>query len=117
MSPIRISPEKEVYISIDPEGLRQTEPTTESRIVREEVFVLPCGKKDDYIVQVEGFSHAPGGIIETERLTPGHTKDNITLTTLEDPELSGELGVTAVAIDGVLYEAMNVERKTMGERR
>ena len=109
MSPIRISPEKEVYMSIDPEGLRQTEPTTESRIVREEVFVLPCGKKQDYIVRVDGFSNAPGGIVETERLTSGHTKDDITLTTPEDPELSGELGVTAVIIDGVLYEATNKE--------
>ncbi len=44
MSPIRISPEIEVYISTDPETLTQTEPTTESRIVGEEVFVLPCGK-------------------------------------------------------------------------
>ena len=87
MSPIRIFPEIEVYISTDPEMLSQTEPTTESRVVGEEVFILPCGKKEDYIVRVEGFSNAPGGIVETERLTAGHTKDDITLTTPEDPEL------------------------------
>ena len=116
MSPIRISPEIEVYISTDPETLCQTEPTTESKVVGEEVFVLPCGKNQDYIVRVEGFSNAPGGMVETERLTSGHTKDDITLTTPEDPELSGELGVTAITIDGVLYEAMNVERKTRDER-
>ncbi len=109
MSPIRISPEREVYISTDLETLSQTEPTTESRVVREEVFVLPCGKNQDYIVRVDGFSHAPGGMVETERLTSRHTKDKITLTTLDDPELSGELGVTAITIDGVLYEAINVE--------
>lgn len=116
MTPIRISPEIEVYISTDPETLGQTEPTTESRVVGEEVFVLPCGKKQDYIVRVDGFSHAPGGMVITERLTSGHETNDITLTTPEDPELSGELGVTAVTIDGVLYEAMNVEKKT-GERR
>lgn len=109
MFPIRISPERQVYISSDPETLSQTEPTAESRVVREEVFVLPCDKKKDYIVRVDGFPNAPGGIMETERLTAGHTKDDITLTTPEDPELSGELGVTAVTIDGVLYEATNVE--------
>lgn len=109
MSPIRISPEGQVYISSDPETLSQTEPTTESRVVKEEVFVLPCGKKEDHVVRVEGFSNSPGGIVETERLTAGHTKDDITLTTSEDPELSGELGVTAVTIDRVLYEATNVE--------
>lgn len=109
MSPIRISPERQVYISSDPETLGQAEPTVESRVVEGEVFVLPCGKKQDYIVRIEGFSSAPGGIVETERLTAGHTKDDITLTTPEDPELSGELGVTAVTIDGVLYEATNVE--------
>ena len=109
MSPIRISPEREVYISTDLKRLGQTEPTAQSRILREEVYVIPCGKQQDYIVRVDGFSHAPGGIVETERLTSGHKKDDITLTTLDDPELSGELGVTAVKIDGVLYEATNVE--------
>lgn len=111
MSPIRISPEREVYISTDPEKLDQTDPTAEPRVVGEEVFVLPCGEGRDYIVQVEGFSDAPGGIVKTERLTRGHMKDDMILTTPEDPELSGEVGVTAVKIDGVLYEAVNVERK------
>lgn len=110
MTPIRISPEKEVYISSGLETLGQTKPTAESVVVGEEVFVLSCGKDKDYVVRVDGFSDAPGGIVETERLTSGHTKDDITLTTPEDLELSGELGVTAIKIDGVLYEATNVEK-------
>lgn len=69
MSPIRISPEREVYISTDPEKLSQTEPTIQSRVLREKVYVLPCGKKQDYIVQVDGFPDGPGGILVTERLT------------------------------------------------
>ena len=109
MSPIRISPERQVYISSKQELLGQTPPTAESLIVREEVYVLPLGKQDDYLVRVDGFSESPGGIVETERLTAGHRKDDITLTTPEDAELSGELGVTSVKIDGVIYEATNVE--------
>jgi len=109
MSPIRISPERQVYISAKEELLGQTPPTAESLIVREEVYVLPLGKQHDYLVRVDGFAESPGGIVETERLTAGHKKDDITLTTLDDPELSAELGVTAVTIDGVLYEATNVE--------
>ena len=111
MAPIRISPEAEVYISLAPKTICQANPTTEPQVVEGEVFVLPCGKGPDYIVCVDGFSHSPGGIVETERLTPGHKKDDITLTTPNDPELSGELGVTAVTIDGVLYEATNVTDK------
>ena len=109
MSPIRISPEREIYISPDLKKLGQSPPTTEARVITEEVYVLPCGKGQDYLVRVEGFSGAPGGIVETERLTSGHKKDDITLTTPDDPELSGELGVTSVKIDGVIYEATNVE--------
>ena len=109
MSPIRISPERQVYISTDQKTLGQKEPTDGPKVVREEVYVVPYGESEDYIVRVEGFSNAPGGIVETERLTSGHRKDDITLTTPEDPELSSELGVTAVKIDGVLYEATNVE--------
>ena len=109
MSPIRISPEREVYISSDPEKLSQMQPTIQPRIVKEEVYVLPCGKKHDYIVRVDGFADGPGGIVETQRLTSGEEVDNITLTIPDDSELSGELGVTAVKIDGVVYEATNVE--------
>jgi hypothetical protein len=90
--------------------LHQTEPTIQSRVTGERLFVLPVGKCGDYLVHVDGFSDAPGGIIETERLTIGHTIDDITLTTPDDPDLSGELGVTAVKIDGVLYEAVNPEK-------
>ena len=109
MSPIRISPEREVYISSSQISLDKTVPTVESRVVRGEVYLLPVGKTQDYLVQVNGFSHASGGMVITERLTSGHETDDITLTTPEDPELSGELGVTAITIDGVLYEATNVE--------
>src|SRR4030042_2160646 len=109
MSPIRISLERQVYISDDQVTLDKTALTTESRAVREEVFVLPVGKTQDYLVRVKGFSDSPGGIVETERLTADHMKDDITLTTPNDPELSGELVVTAVTIDGVIYEATNVE--------
>ncbi len=109
MSPIRISPEREVYISTDQTTLGQKEPTAETKVVREEVYVVPSGESEHYIVRVEGFSKEPGGIVETERLTSGNRKDNIILTTPEDPRLSAELGVTAVKIDGVVYEATNVE--------
>ena len=108
MSPILISPERQVYISTRQELLGQTQPTTESKIVRGEVYVLPLGKKLVYVVRVDGFPNSPGGIVETERLTSGHRIDNITLTTPDDPELSSELGVTAVTIDGVLYEATDI---------
>jgi hypothetical protein len=107
MCSIRISPEVPIYISADKTLLRKTKPTTQSRIVRERLFVLPVGKDNDYLVCVDGFPHAPGGIVETERLTTGHTIDDITLTTTDDAELSRELGVTAVKIDGILYEAVN----------
>ena len=109
MSPIRISPERQVYISTKQELLGQTPPTTESRVAREEVYVLPLGKQYDYLVRVKGFPHVAGGILLTERLTAGHIPDYIMLTTPDDPVLSGELGVTAVTIDGVIYEATNVE--------
>ncbi len=109
MSPIRISPEREVYISSDPEKLGQAKATIESRVVKGEVYVLPCGKNQDYIVHVDGFPKASGGILITERLTSGHQTDDITLTTLDDPDLSGELGVTSVTIDGVVYEAISGE--------
>lgn len=105
MSPIRISPERGVYISADLKKLGEGQPTTEPRVVKEEVYVLPCGKGQDYLVRVDGAV----GMVETERLTSGHTKDNIILTTTDDPELSGELGVTSVKIDGVIYEATNIE--------
>ena len=107
MCPIRISPEVPVYIFHNQRSLRQTEPTTQSRVAGERLFVLPVGKSDDHLVEVDRFPHAPGGIVETERLTTGHTIDHITLTTPDDPELSGELGVTEVKIDGVLYGAVN----------
>jgi hypothetical protein len=109
MSPIRISPERQVYISTKQELLGQAPPTTESMVVREEVYVLPLGKKLDYLVLVKGFPDVNGGIVETERLTSGHEPDNITLTTPDDPDLSRELGVTSVKIDGVIYEATEIE--------
>jgi hypothetical protein len=111
MSPIRISPEREVYISSSQILLDKTAPTIESRVVRGEVYLLPVGKTQDYIVQVNGFPHAAGGILLTERLTSGHIPDYIMLTTSDNPELSGELGVTAIKIDGVIYEATNVENE------
>jgi len=107
MCSIRISPEVPVYISADSSMLLKTEPTVQPRVTGERLFVLPVGKSEDYLVHVDGFHHEPGGIVETERLTTGHTVDDITLTTSDDPDLSGELGVTAVKIDGVLYEAVN----------
>lgn len=113
MSPIRISPEIPIHVSSDLEELERTPPTREQRVIKAEVYVLPQGKPLDHIVRVDGFSDAPGGMLETERLTPGHTKYDtkydITLTTSDDPELSGKLGVTAIKIDGVLYEATKVE--------
>ena len=111
MSPIRISPEREVYIATDLDRLKKMSPATQSTIfiARGEVFVLPVGKTQDYLVQVNGFPHAAGGILLTERLTSGHTPDDIMLTTPDDPDLSKELGVTAIKIDGVIYEATDVE--------
>lgn len=109
MCPIRIVPDAPVQISDNQRSLRRVNPTTEPTVIGRRTFVLPVGKGNDYLVHVDGFAHAPGGIIETERLTTGHSVDNIALTTPDDPELSGELGVTAVTIDGVLYEAVNPE--------
>lgn len=77
----------------------------EPRIVSGKVYVLPCGKKKDYLVEVDGF--ICGGIVITERLTSGHTKEDITLTTSNDKELSDELGVKAIEIDEIRYEAIN----------
>lgn len=107
MSPVRISPEVPIHISPTKKGVLDTYPTTEVSIVAGQVFVLPVGRTFNYIVRVDGIAGAPGGIVETERLTPGHTPDYIILTTPQDTELFRELGVSAVKIDSVLYEATN----------
>jgi hypothetical protein len=105
MCPIRISPEVPAYISEDKISLRKTEPTTEPQIIGKRVFVVPGGKSDDCIVEVDGYAHDPGGILETERATTGHDLSCITLTIPDDSDLSGELGLSAVKIDRILYEA------------
>lgn len=97
--------------------LRKKQPTTEPVIVGTRVFVVPDGKGDDYIVEINAFAHAPGGILETERATTGHDRSFITLIIPDDPELSAELGLSAVKIDRVLYEAVDAsESETQSEK-
>lgn len=109
MCAIRISPEVPVYISEDKQSLCKKDTTTESVVVEKRVFVLPEGKSDDYIVEVDGFAHAPGGSLETERATTGHDLSVITLTIPDDPELGHELGFSAAKFDRVLYEAVDAQ--------
>jgi hypothetical protein len=108
MCPIQIFPEVPIFVSKKPFTLDQRGNLTQERFeVRGTLYILPEGKPIDYEVMVFGFPLSPGGILESERLTPGHTKDELTLTTQEDTELSQELGVSMIDIDHVIYKAIN----------
>jgi hypothetical protein len=75
------------------------------------MYVRPEGKNPHYDVRVDGFPSAPGGMIESQRLSQGLKLDKIVLTTSEDPELSGELGLSGLEIDGVIYTATNSKER------
>jgi hypothetical protein len=107
VSPIKLSPEVPIQISATPETISSSPAITDALIVRGLLYVLPAGKPLDYIVEIKGFAREPGGMLETQRLTTGHKCDNITLTTEQDQVLNSELGVEAIRIDKVLYEAVN----------
>jgi len=107
MCPIRVSPEVPVYVSASDIDLCFQKPTQEEFTVIGEKYVLPCGKPPDYTVRVDGYLHSPGGMLGSPRLTSGPEVDEITLTTPEDTELYPELRVSAICVDGVLYEAEN----------
>jgi hypothetical protein len=77
----------------------------EAFIVAGIIYVLPQGKSLNYLEKVDGFSRQPGGIISSQRLTPGNELDTITLTTADDPVLNQELGLSTVIIDRVMYTA------------
>lgn len=106
MTPIRITPQVPVCISRERE-LISAPLTNESFVAEGVVYVRPEDKDSYYAVKVNGFRDAPGGIVESQRLTPGYNTDDLTLTTPNDPELSGELGLSEVIIDGVRYEAVD----------
>jgi hypothetical protein len=109
MCPIQVIPEAPIFVSkksFDSDQAGGTR-TQEQFDVRGTFYILPEGKSLEYEVIVFGFPLSPGGILESERLTPGHTKDELTLTTQEDSELSQELGVSMIDIDHVIYKAIN----------
>ena len=107
MCPIRISPEVPVYVSESEATLRSAAPTAEPFVVKSKLFIVPAGLGDHWVVEVNGFARDPGGMLMTERISTGFSKDELTLTTPDDPALKDELGLFAVKIDGVLYEAEN----------
>jgi hypothetical protein len=108
MCPIRITPKIPIFISeIDMTQDSRGHETNEPLEVRGILFILPEGKPADHQVKVYGFPRSPGGILESERLTTGYTKDEFTLTTPEDTELSQELGASIICVDQVIYEAIN----------
>lgn len=106
MSPIHISSKKPVHICTGERELMFTPPVTEYEVVGT-VYVRPQDKGEDYTVEVNGFDNAPGGMLESRRLSPGSKLDELTLTTQNDTELSDELGLSGVIIDGVRYTATN----------
>jgi hypothetical protein len=107
MAPIRITSEEPICICVGERELYSISPTIEPFVAEEIVYVRPKDKGTDYTVKVKGFRDAPGGIVETQRLSPGHNVDDLTLTTPYDPDLSEELGVSEVIIDGIRYTATN----------
>lgn len=107
MSPIEIRSQEPICISSNEWDITSKVSIAESHLVRGVAHVRPINKGADYAVRVTGFYHSPGGMIETQRLTTGNNVDDITLTTSEDPELSGELGVSEIVIDGIIYTATN----------
>jgi len=107
MSPIRITSQKQICISRGERELAYTEPILQEYLAENIVYVKPGEKGPDHTVKVIGFRDAPGGIIESQRLTVGHTVDDVTLTTEDDPELFDELGLSEITIDGVVYTAVN----------
>jgi hypothetical protein len=114
MTPIRITPEVPMHICVKERELESVSPTMESFITDKVVYVRPEGKNQDHNVSVDGFRNEPGGIIESQRVSPGHSLDKITLTTAEDEELSGELGLSEVKIDGIIYTATNPSEHLKG---
>lgn len=88
-------------------------PTTAAVVVEKELYVQPAGKSSEYCVKVESFRKSPGGIIVSQRLSPGYNLDQLTLTTSDDTELSNELGLSEVTIDGVIYTATNPNRSQL----
>ncbi len=111
MSPIRITPQVPIYMCVNERELSLVLPTTETLIAEKEIFVRPKDRSSDYTIKVKGFRDAPGGIIEGQRLSPGHNLDDLTLTTADDVELSDELGISEVIIDKVIYTAINPQNR------
>ena len=110
MCPIRVSPEVPVYVSENEKDLEKGKPGLTNFEVRGEGYVLPAGKPAEYTVFVFGFPESPGGMLTSERLTTGHNRDELTLTTPEDTDLAGELGVSEICVDGVIYKAINPQK-------
>jgi hypothetical protein len=110
MCPIRVSPEVPVYVSENEKDLGKGKSRQTPFEVRGEGYIRPAGKPAEYTVFVFGFPDSPGGMLTSERLTTGHSRDELTLTTPEDPDLSGELGVSEICVDGVIYEAVNPQK-------
>ena len=106
MSPIRITPEVPICISKE-RGPTIPVTTGGSFLAAEEVHVVVEGKDSHYDAWVHGFDNGPGGIIESQRLTRGYNTNDLILTTPDDRDLSDELGLSEVVIDGVRYTAVN----------
>jgi len=104
MSPIRITPQVPICVSKE-RGPSMPVTIGESFVATEEVNVRLEGEGLHYDVKVHGFNDGPGGILESERITEGYAKDRLILTTRQDTQLSKELGLSQVTIDGVIYTA------------
>lgn len=107
MCPIEILPGVPSHISAKRNTLRQTELTTEPIVTDDRLYVVPADKDDTYIVKVDGYPHESGGMVITKRLTPTDKEDCIMITTPDDPLL----GLTAITIDNILYEARKVNKE------
>ena len=116
MSPIRITSKLPVvHIYVGEREVATVQPNSDDYYDvdrnKDTVTVQPENGGSDSSVIVNGYRDKPGGTIRSRRLSSGRDEDEYILTTPDDPELSAELGVSEVVVDGVIYTAINPSQK------
>ena len=114
MSPVRISPKVLAQISNDLLTLEQTEPTMESRVVVGKVFIKPAGADLHHLVELDSYKDDPIGHGWTQRLSSGYNREPFMIVDPDD-ELAKTVGVGAIEIDKIRYEAVNAVKRKESE--
>ena len=105
--PCKITPESgPAHIHHDLEKLLQTEPTMEAVIVYKSTYSLRAGLPLEHKVHVSAGPNTAATVLATSRVTAGKLEDDLIITS-EHGELSDEIGLRRVDLDGIIYEAVD----------